>query len=245
VTEPRQDEESTVQVPARVEALPEDTTGVASARRGAELEAVVEALVYASPDPLSVERLCRLLDTEPPEDVEAALDSLKVDYDRPGGLRMVQVAGGYQIVTRPEFYEWVRRLFHEPSTQKLSVAALETLAVVAYKQPVTAPEISEIRGVNTSGVLSTLLERELITIVGRKQVVGRPFMYGTTQEFLVRFGLSDLDDLPKMEEMAESLGFDLPAGLVDFVPMPAPLLAVAESDDEIGSEIEEPREPGS
>ena len=105
---------------------------------------------------------------------------------------MVEVAGGYQIVTRPELHEWVRRLFHERSTQKLTVQGLETLAVIAYKQPITALEITEIRGVNTSGVLSTLLERHLIKIVGRKNVVGRPFLYATTKEFLIRFGLKDL-----------------------------------------------------
>jgi segregation and condensation protein B len=128
------------------------------------------------------------------------------------------VAGGYQIVTRPELHEWVRRLFHERSTQKLTVQALETLAVIAYKQPITAIEISEIRGVNTSGVLSTLLERHLIKIVGRKNVVGRPFLYATTKEFLIRFGLNDLGDLPKIEDMAEALGFDPPAGLMEVTP---------------------------
>jgi segregation and condensation protein B len=107
----------------------------------------------------------------------------------------------------------VRRLFHERTTQKLSVQALETLAVVAYKQPITAPEITEIRGVNTSGVLGTLLERHLIKIVGRKQVVGRPFLYATTREFLIRFGLKDLSDLPKVEDMAEVLGLDSPLAL--------------------------------
>ena len=113
-------------------------------------------------------------------------------------------------VTRPELHEWVRRLFHERTTQKLSVAALETLAVVAYKQPITAPEIAEIRGVNAAGVVSTLIERKLVKIVGRKQVVGRPFLYGTTREFLERFGLNDLSDLPKVEDMSELLGFAVP-----------------------------------
>ena len=102
----------------------------------------------------------------------------------------------------------MRRLFHERTTQKLSVQALETLAVIAYKQPITAAEINEIRGVNTSGVLKTLLERHLVKIVGRKQVVGRPFLYATTKEFLIRFGLNDLTDLPKVEDMAEALGFE-------------------------------------
>jgi segregation and condensation protein B len=112
----------------------------------------------------------------------------------------------------------VRRLFHERSSQKLTVQGLETLAVIAYRQPITALEIAEIRGVNTSGVLSTLLERHLIKIVGRKNVVGRPFLYATTKEFLVRFGLKDLHDLPKVEDMAEALGFDPPAGLTERPP---------------------------
>jgi segregation and condensation protein B len=131
-------------------------------------------------------------------------------------------------VTRPELHEWVRRLFHERSTQKLSVAALETLAVIAYKQPVTAPEVAEIRGVNTAGVLGTLLERRLIKIAGRKQVVGRPFLYATTKEFLVRLGLKDLSELPKVEDLADVLGFELPAGLAE--PPQAPGLPFESAD---------------
>jgi segregation and condensation protein B len=128
----------------------------------------------------------------------------------------VEVAGGYQIVTRPELHEWVRKLFHERTTQKLSVQSLETLAVIAYKQPITSPEIAEIRGVSSSGgVLSTLIERKLVKTVGRKQVVGRPFMYATTREFLERFGLNDLSDLPKVEEMSDVLGFELPNALLE------------------------------
>jgi segregation and condensation protein B len=121
-------------------------------------------------------------------------------------------------VTRPELHEWVRRLFHERSTQKLTVQGLETLAVISYKQPITTAEISEIRGVNAAGVLSTLMERHLIKIVGRKNVVGRPFLYATTKEFLNRFGLKDLSDLPKIEDMAEALGFEPPGGLFDGTP---------------------------
>jgi segregation and condensation protein B len=162
--------------------------------------------------------LFRLLSDEPREDVSAAVEALKADYESRPGLQMVEVAGGYQIVTRPDLHEWVRRLFHERSTQKLTVQGLETLAVIAYKQPITALEITEIRGVNTSGVLSTLLERHLIKIVGRKNVVGRPFLYATTKEFLIRFGLNELRDLPKIEDMAEALGFDPPAGLTEQSP---------------------------
>jgi segregation and condensation protein B len=186
-----------------------------------ELKAVIEALIFASPEPVTVKTLVRLLDGETAEDIQAAIGELKAAYDEPGGLRIVEVAGGFQIVTRPELHEWVRRLFHERTTQKLSVASLETLAVIAYKQPVTAPEIGEIRGVNAAGVISTLMERKLVKIVGRKPVVGRPFLYGTTREFLERFGLNDLSDLPKVEEAAELLGFDLPAAVAEPTPQSA------------------------
>jgi segregation and condensation protein B len=184
-----------------------------------ELKAVIEALVYASPDPLTPKTLFKVLESEPREDVQVSLEALLQEYaDGQGGLELVEVAGGYQIVTRPQLSEWVRRLFHERKSQKLSVAALETLAVIAYKQPVTAPEITEIRGVNAAGVVATLLERRLIKIAGRKQVVGRPFLYATTREFLIRFGLKDLNDLPKMEDMADVLGFEPPSGLADAGP---------------------------
>ena len=133
----------------------------------------------------------------------------------------MEVAGGYQIVTRPDLHEYVRRLFHERTSQKLSVPALETLAVIAYRQPVTAPEIAEIRGVNTSGVLNTLIGRKLVKVVGRKPVVGRPFMYGTTRDFLDKFGLNDLSDLPKVEDLADVLGFDPPA-LAELTPTEQP-----------------------
>jgi len=176
----------------------------------AELKAIVEALIFASPDTLTLKAIGKLLDSEPKEDVAAAIAELKKDYDRPGGLQLVEIAGGYQIVTRTDLHEWVRRLFHERSTQKLTVQGLETLAVIAYRQPITALEIAEVRGVNTSGVLNTLLERHLVKIVGLKQVVGRPFLYATTKEFLIRFGLNDLTDLPKVEDMAEALGLDAP-----------------------------------
>jgi len=191
------------------------------------LKAIVEALVFASPEPLTPKALFKLLDGEPREDVEGALEALKADYGSARGLQLVEVAGGLQIVTRTDLHEWVRRLFRERKTTKLSVQALETLAVVAYRQPVTAAEIAEIRGVNTSGVLGTLVERKLVKIAGRKPVVGRPFLYATTREFLMRFGLNDLGDLPKVEEMADALGFELPgmgeAGPSDqFLPLELP-----------------------
>jgi len=196
-----------------------------------QLKAILEALVFASPEPLTPRTLFKVLSDEPKEDVQAALAALEADYEqRGGGLHLVRVAGGYQITSRPELHDWMRRLFHERTTQKLSVASLETLSVVAYRQPVTAAEITEIRGVNTSGVLSTLLERHLIKIVGRKNVVGRPFLYGTTREFLIRFGLKDLADLPRIEDMVQALGFDPPALLVE-KPIEEDMLPLEEGDD--------------
>jgi segregation and condensation protein B len=196
-----------------------------------DLKAIIEALIFASPEPITLKALVKLLDPEPAEEITFALEALKVDYNRPGGLQLVEVAGGYQIVTRPELHEWVRRLFHEQTTQKLSVPALETLAVIAYKQPITAPEITDVRGVNAAGVVGTLMERKLIKIVGRKQVVGRPFLYGTTREFLERFGLNDLSDLPKVEDMSELLGFDLPSSVAEPAPQTAlPFEPVTDTD---------------
>jgi segregation and condensation protein B len=188
------------------------------------LKPVIEALIFASPEPITRKTIYKLLDGEPKEDVDAALAAVRADYERLGGLQVVEVAGGYQITTRPELHEWVRKLFHERTTQKLSVQALETLAVIAYKQPVTAPEIAEIRGVSSStGVLSTLIERKLVKSVGRKAVVGRPFMYGTTREFLERFGLNDIGDLPKVDELSDALGFELPGLLSEPTVTTSPL----------------------
>jgi segregation and condensation protein B len=189
-----------------------------------DLKAVIEALIFASPNPLTLKILLKTLDDEPSEHVEEALAALRRDWsDRPGGLQLVEVAGGFQIVTRPELHDRVRRLFHEHSSQRLSVQALETLAVIAYRQPVTGPEIAEIRGVNTSGVIGTLVDRRLVKVIGRKAVIGRPFLYATTREFLDRFGLNDLSDLPKVEDMAEALGMEVPLGLANDDPRDAAL----------------------
>ena len=184
--------------------------------------------MFASPEPLTLEDAVQAAQrrAEGRRHRGASRRCNRIISER-GGLHLAEVAGGYQITTRPEFHEWVRRLFHERTTQKLSVASLETLAVIAYKQPITAAEIGEIRGVNTSGVLSTLMERHLIKIVGRKNVIGRPFLYGTTKEFLIRFGLEDLNDLPKVEDMAAALGFDAPAILMER-PVPEEMLPLDE-----------------
>ena len=219
-----------------------EPAAVAERAVSAEVKAIVEALIFASPEPVTPKMLYKLLADEPKEDVAAAVEALRADYENRPGLQFVDVAGGYQIVTRPQLHEWVRRLFHERSTQKLTVQGLESLAVIAYKQPITALEIGEIRGVNTSGVLSTLLERHLIKIVGRKNVVGRPFLYATTKEFLIRFGLKDLNDLPRVEDMAEALGFDPPAGLMEQMPAEDVLPLDAEVEVEEVEEVEEVKE---
>jgi segregation and condensation protein B len=233
------DAESTVG-PAGPTATADDLLAEPAPRApSAEVKATVEALVFASPEPITLRQLYRLLSDEPKEDVAAAVDALRADYENRPGLQLVEVAGGYQIVTRPELHEWVRRLFHERSAQKLTVAGLESLAVIAYKQPITSLEIGEIRGVSTSGVLSTLLERHLIKIVGRKNVVGRPFLYATTKEFLIRFGLKDLSDLPKIEDMAEALGFDPPANLIERTPVDD-VLPLEEGDGEAAPKDESP-----
>src|SRR5580765_590402 len=177
----------------------------------AELKAILEALIFASPEPLTPKQMYKLLSGEPKEDIQAALAELRTDYNRTGGIQLVEVAGGFQIVTRSDLHEWFRRLFHERSTQRLTAQGLETLAVIAYRQPITSLEIAEVRGVSAaSGVLNTLLERHLIKIVGRKQVVGRPFLYETTKEFMIRSALNQVGDLPKVEDMAEALGLDAP-----------------------------------
>ena len=153
-----------------------------------------------------------------------AIESLVADYDGltggpVRGFELREVGGGWRIYVRGEYDDVVRDYVQTQNPSKLSQAALETLAVIAYKQPITGPEIAEIRGVNTSAVVGTLLERQLVKVVGRKPVVGRPFLYATTREFLNRFGLSDLGDLPKVEEMAEALGMEVPLGLA--TPGPA------------------------
>lgn len=170
-----------------------------------ELRAAVEAMLFASDAPVSVETLVDVLPRADEKMVRACIGDLKEAYESAdGGLQIVQVAGGYHIRTRPELAHWVERLLRKRRKMRLSQAALETLAIIAYKQPVTRMEVESIRGVDVGGVLGTLLERDLITIKGRSRGPGRPLLYRTTTEFLDHFGLNDLDDLPSLEEL-ESL----------------------------------------
>ena len=171
-----------------------------------EVRASVEALLYASGDPIPMRSLKKVF-PEARDLVNDALSSLQEIYEQPGrGLQLIEVAGGWQITTRPEYHERVSRLFDSPRPSRLSIQALETLAVIAYRQPATVPEIMELRGVRSAGVVRTLLERKLVKIVGRKKVVGHPLLYGTTKEFLVRFGLKNVKDLPQLKDMSEVFG---------------------------------------
>jgi segregation and condensation protein B len=170
----------------------------------ATLRAVLEAIVYVTEDPLSAVQIAEALG-EPCERVEKILESLVAEFDRPGhGVTIREVAGGYKMGTKAEHHERVRSFVKSLRPPlKLSLPALETLAVIAYKQPVTAPEILEIRGVQGAGVLKTLLDRKLIANAGRKNVIGKPMQYKTTKEFLVQFGLKDLSELPTLKEFDE------------------------------------------
>ena len=199
-----------------------------------EIRAVLEALVFASPHPITPRQIGEVLGGVPKAAWEAALQELKDEYARDGrGLQLVEVAAGYQITTRPEYNDWVRELLDPRTPTRLSIQALETLAVIAYKQPVTLPEIIDLRGVKSGGVIKTLLEKRLIRITGRKEVVGRPMLYGTTRDFLLQFGLKDLSELPRIEEFAEVLGEEVDVeGLKRAIEAPAPAdVAVADDDD--------------
>jgi segregation and condensation protein B len=161
---------------------------------------VVEAMLFASDVPLEAERIREVLDLESAAAARGLVEELIARYEaEPRGLAIVEVGGGYRMVTRPELAPWLVRLARARTRVRLSRPALETLAIIAYKQPVSRPELDAVRGVNSDAVLDNLLERRLIRIGGRKEAPGRPFLYETTREFLVAFGLRDLNDLPKVE----------------------------------------------
>ena len=178
------------------------------------MQSALEAIIYAADEPATIDQLAKALGAEKTE-VRAALDLLVASYsidDR--GIEVRKVAGGWKFYTKPQHHEVVRRFIKSLQPPiRLTMPALETLAVIAYKQPVTVPEINEIRGVNVGGVIKTLLEKRLITTAGRKEVIGRPILYRTSKQFLMRFGLSDLDELPSLKEFEQlaqaALGSDL------------------------------------
>src|ERR1700688_4248348 len=178
-----------------------------------ERKAALEAIIYAADEPATIDQLATALGDEKLA-VQSSLDELVASYaSEDHGIEIREVAGGFKLYTKPQQHDVVRRFIKSLRPPlRLTMPALETLAVIAYKQPVTSPEISEIRGVNTSGVISTLLDKRLITTAGRKEVIGRPILYKTSKEFLMRFGLSDLEELPSLKEFEalarEALGSD-------------------------------------
>ncbi len=199
-----------------------------------QVRAIVEALVFASPEPVTPRQIGSILGEAVPSDIwRAALKQLGEAYaqdDR--GLQLIEVAGGYQITTRPELNDWVRELVDPKAPTRLSIQALETLAVIAYKQPTTLPEVIELRGVKSGSVIKTLLEKRLIRIVGRKEVVGRPTLYGTSKPFLLQFGLKSVKELPDIEEFAQVLGEEVDvAGLKRAIEAPSPTDAELEAGD--------------
>ncbi|HSY93085.1 MAG TPA: SMC-Scp complex subunit ScpB [Candidatus Binatus sp.] len=191
------------------------------------LKAQLEAIIYAAETPITLEQITQLVkesvvadgaadDAEIRSRVRSSLEELVGEYSSPShGIEIRQVAGGYRMSTKPEQHEVVRAFAKSLKPPiRLSLPSLETLAVIAYKQPVTVPEISEIRGVDSGGVIGTLLDRKLITTAGRKQVIGRPILYKTTKEFLMRFGLKDVNELPSMEEFEKLVAESFQAELI-------------------------------
>ena len=222
----------------------------------AELTGALEAIIYAADEPVTVEQLAAAVGEEK-TGVRAALDLLVASYAiEERGVEIRRVAGGYKFYTKPQHHDAVRRFIKALRPPlRLTMPALETLAVIAYKQPATQPEVQEIRGVNCAGVIQTLLEKRLITTAGRKHVLGRPILYRTSKEFMMRFGLSDLDELPSLKEFEQlardALGTDEGLAPAEFEPVAesAPAAAAPDADDAIGaseaSESETSREETS
>lgn len=182
-----------------------------------EIKSIIESLLFVAEEPLAVDKLRTILETAETKEIHDTLKLLSEEYDqRGGGFMLRQVAGGWQIRSRPEYNEWIKRML-QPSPQRLSRAALETLAVIAYKQPIIRADIEHIRGVDCGGVLRQLMERKIIRVLGRKEIAGRPLIYATTKLFLEMFDLKDLNDLPSPKEIAE-----LGNALIDSQQEPSP-----------------------
>ena len=234
-------EHTEVQLDPETELLP----GIATSNielPDAQLRAVVEAVIYVTDEPLSADQIATALQ-QPAARIGQVLEELTAEYNKPEhGLTIREVAGGYKMSTKPEHHEAIRAFVKNLKPPlKLSLAALETLALIAYKQPITAPEVMEVRGVQGAGVIKTLIDRKLIATAGRKTVLGKPILYKTTREFLVQFGLKDLSELPTLKEFEElgrlSMGEDeMPAE----APSDAPPAATEMSSDEVTAEQAEP-----
>ena len=171
------------------------------------IKKIIEALIFASDVPLPLNRILKILDNIKENDVLNTIDELNSDYENSGrSFRVCKIGGGYQLVTKPEFSKYIKSLYKSRVRSRLSHAALEVLSIIAFKQPISRPEVDHIRGVNSDGVVKTLLERNLLTIAGRSESVGKALLYGTTDEFLRYFGINKISDLPKPRELEELLG---------------------------------------
>ncbi len=193
------------------------------------LKALVEAIIYVAPEPVSLDALSRALEGESRERIKAKLYELMNDYAWPHhGIHIREVAGGYQLSTKPEHHEVLRQFVKSLKPPlRLSKPALETLAVIAYRQPVTVPEINEIRGVDSGGVIHTLMERKLVVTAGRKSVVGRPILYRTSRDFMIHFGLKDISELPSLKEFEELARQALGPEVLAAETLPAPEVEAA------------------
>jgi segregation and condensation protein B len=210
-------------------------------KRADRIRPALEALLFTSPRPVSEKDFADVLSATK-EAVREALAAIGQVWNEPArGIRLEQVAGGWRLTTRPEFDALLRKFHEVTERSRLSLAALETLAIIAYRQPITLPEIQDVRGVNSAAVIKTLFEKKLITTAGRKPVVGTPFLYRTTSEFLIRFGLNDLEELPKPEEIAEDLAATVADPSVSGEPLPAAVvssLADPEGEDDDDDDFE-------
>ena len=191
-----------------------------------DLRAAIEAILFISTEPVKLDDLVDAFSDDGKAAVMAQLDEIKKNFDEyVAGFVPEQTAGGWRFATRAEHDPILKKYFSKKGENRLTIAALETLAIIAYRQPMTAPEISDIRGVNSTSSIRTLLERRMIRVAGRKNVVGSPFLYRTTKEFLVHFGLNDIRDLPRLEEfgdlIGESMNEDLVAAIASAEPTPA------------------------
>ncbi|HEV7570188.1 MAG TPA: SMC-Scp complex subunit ScpB [Thermoanaerobaculia bacterium] len=210
-----------------------------------ELRAALEAILFVSNEPVKLDELAEAFADEGREAVIAQLEEIKRALDdHLGGFMLEQTAGGWRLATRAEHDPILKKYFAKKGENRLSIAALETLAIVAYRQPITAPEVSEIRGVNSNQTIRTLLERRMIRVAGRKNVVGSPFLYRSTREFLVHFGLNDIRDMPRLEEFGDLIGEQINDDLVlaiESTPIAegieVPLAQGEQIDDAVNAEL--------
>ena len=210
ITENISNEESLVEEKIVAETLgkqePEKDTEEVKTKSLSEIKAIIENLLFVSSDPLPLNKIIKTVDDVNPEDITRALFELQLDYNNGNrGLRIQEIANGFVITTRSEYGDYIKKLYKQREKAKLSQAALETLAVIAYKQPIIRAEIESIRGVDSSVMIRNLIESGLIDIVGKKEVIGRPYLYGTTNLFLKIFGLRRLNDLPSIEELKKKI----------------------------------------